>query len=81
MTPVWDEAINCCSYRTPEIEAMIAGRIAELGEAAGKDLTCPVDPDACADARARYDAWAPRLLHPRCLAAERVERPWWRFWR
>jgi hypothetical protein len=81
VTPVFDEAVNCCSYRSPEITAMVARRTAELSESNGRDLSCPVDPDSCVHARERYGAWAPRLLHPACLAAERSERSWWRFWR
>ncbi len=80
VTPVWDEAVNCCSYRTPEIEAMVDARIAELSQAMGTDLTCPVDPGACGAARKRYGAFALRLLHPKCLAAEPPSRPWWRIW-
>jgi hypothetical protein len=79
VTPVWDEAVNCSSYRNPEIEALVQGRIAELSEAADTDYTCPVDPDGCAQARERYGEWAPRLLHPACLAAPSPARPWWRF--
>jgi hypothetical protein len=80
VTPVWDEAVNCSSYRSEEIEALVGARIAELSETAGADYTCPVDPDACARARERYGDWAPRLLHPACLAAPPPERPGWRFW-
>jgi hypothetical protein len=80
VTPVWDEAVNCCSYRSEEIEALVRARVAELSRAAGVDYRCPIDPDACARARERYGEWAPRLLHPACLAAPPPERPWWRFW-
>jgi len=81
VNPAWDEAINCCSYRTPEIEAMIESRIAELGEADGVDYTCPVDAQACVQARRRYgEQWAPHLLHEACLSASPRPRPWWRFW-
>jgi hypothetical protein len=58
----------------------VAARIAELSRAAGTDYTCPLDADACARARGRYGAFAPRLLHPSCLAAPSPPRPWWRFW-
>lgn len=81
VTPVWDEAVNCSSYRNAEIEARVKARIAELGEAAGVDYTCPVDPEACAEARERYGRWAPRLLHPACLEADPPEPPWWQIWR
>jgi hypothetical protein len=81
VTPAWDEAVNCCSYRNREIEALVQARIAELSAAAGTDYTCPLDPDACARARERYGEWAPRLLHPVCLVAPEPPRPWWRFWR
>jgi hypothetical protein len=30
VTPVWDEAVNCCSYRNQKIEALVRARIAEL---------------------------------------------------
>jgi hypothetical protein len=78
-TPVWDEAVNCCSYRNQEIEALVRARIAEVSEADQVDYTCPLDRDGCARARQRYGEWAPRLLHPTCLAAPSPARPWWRF--
>jgi hypothetical protein len=79
VTPVWDEAVNCCSYRNQEIEALVRARIAELSKASNVDYTCPLDPDGCARARERFGEWAPRLLHPTCLAAPPPARPWWRF--
>jgi hypothetical protein len=81
VTPVWDEAVNCCAYRNEEIEARVQARIAELSEAAGVDYRCPLVPDECARARERFGAWAPRLLHPTCLATPPSPRPWWRLWR
>jgi len=81
VSPAWDEGVNCCSYRSAEIEAFVATRVGELSEAAGHDFSCPVDANACVKARERYGALAPRLLHPRCLAANAQPRPWWRFWR
>lgn len=80
VTPAWDEAVNCCHYRTPEIASMVRARIEALAGGGGLDGACPVDAGACAAARVRYGAWAPRLLHPDCLAAEPEGRPWWRFW-
>jgi hypothetical protein len=80
VTSAWDEAVNCCSYRNEEIEAKVRARIAALSEAAGVDYTCPLDPAACAEVRERYGEWAPRLLHPDCLAAPAPDRPWWRPW-
>jgi hypothetical protein len=79
VTPVWDEAVNCCGYRNQQIEALVRARIAELSAAANADYTCPLDPDGCARARQRFGEWAPRLLHPTCLAATPPARPWWRF--
>lgn len=81
VTPVWDEGINCCSYRNEEIEGLVRARIAELSASAGVDYTCPLAAEACSQARERYGAWAPRLLHPECLAAASPGRPWWQFWR
>lgn len=81
VTPVWDEAVNCCSYRNEEIEALVRARAEELSATVGDDYTCPVDPAGCARARERFGEWAPRLLHPACLAARTPERPWWQFWR
>lgn len=81
VTPVWDEAVNCCRYRNEEIEGLVRARIAELSEAAAVDYTCPVDSAACARARERYGVWAPELLHPDCLGAPAPERPWWHFWK
>jgi hypothetical protein len=79
VTQVWDEAVNCCSYRNAGIEALVRARIAELSEADDVDYACPLDPDGCARARERFGAWSPRLLHPSCLAAPAPARPWWRF--
>lgn len=76
----WDEGQNCSSYRNDDIAARIAARVAERGELEGRDYTCPVDPAACAGAHERYGPYADRLLHSRCLAAERPTRPWWRPW-
>jgi hypothetical protein len=81
VTPAWDEAVNCCRYRNEKIEALVKGRIAELSESAHVDYTCPVDPEGCARAGQRYGEWAPRLLHPACLAARPPGHPWWRFWK
>jgi hypothetical protein len=81
VTPVWDEAVNCCRYRNEEIEARVRARIDELSRAAGVDYTCPIDPDACAQARRRYGEWAPHLLHPTCLEAPPGRRPWWKLCR
>jgi hypothetical protein len=80
INPAWDEAVNCSSYRTPEIERRVQARIRERGLADGVDYTCPIEADACAKARARYGEYAERLLHPDCLHAESRVRPWWRFW-
>jgi hypothetical protein len=76
----WDEAKNCCSYRNPEIAALIRRRVEEQEAADSESYTCPVDPNACASARERYGGRAERLLHPDCLAAEAVPRPWWKLW-
>jgi hypothetical protein len=81
VTPVWDEAVNCDSYRNEKIETLVKRRIAELSEAAHMDLSCPIDPRGCAQARQRYGAFAPGLLHPACLAARPAERRWWQLWR
>lgn len=81
VTPAWDEGVNCCSYRNAEIEALVVARITELSDAAGRDLSCPVDPSACVKARERYGDLAPRLLHPLCLGASPGPNPWWKFWR
>jgi hypothetical protein len=80
VTPVWDEAVNCCSYRNPRIEALVRARIDELSQADQVDYACPLDPEGCARARERFGEWAPRLLHPTCRAAPPPARPWWRFW-
>jgi hypothetical protein len=76
----WDEEVNCCRYRNREIEAMIAARIAEREAADARSYACPIRPDACVEARERYGPYADRLLHPRCAAAERTPRPWWKLW-
>jgi len=78
--PVWDEAVNCSSYRNAQIAAKVAARIEEQSAADGTDYMCPIDADACAAARKRYGAYAERLLHPACLAAEASPRPWWVRW-
>ena len=76
----WDEGVNCSRYRNPEIEALVADRIAEREAADAASYACPIRPDACVEARERYGPYADRLLHPRCAAAERPPRPWWKFW-
>ena len=81
LTPVWDEAVNCCSYRNQRIEALVRARIDELSQADQVDYACPLDPAGCARSRERFGEWAPRLLHPTCLTAPPPARPWWRFWR
>lgn len=80
VAPVWDEAVNCPAYRTPEIEALVTARSAALALRDGTDYGCPVEPQACAEARQRYGALAPRLLHPACLAAPQRARPRWLSW-
>ena len=80
LSGTWDEAKNCCSYRNPEIAALIRRRIEEAEIADSESYACPVHPDACVDARERYGVWADRLLHPQCLAAQGRPRPWWKFW-
>ncbi len=80
LSGAWDEAKNCCSYRNPEIAALIRRRVEAEEVADSENYTCPVDPNACVNARERYGARAQRLLHPQCLAAEAVPRPWWKFW-
>jgi len=78
--PAWDEAINCSSYRSAEIERRVTARIAERGAQDAVDYSCPIDPKGCARARQRYGAHADRLLHPACLAAEVPSQPWWKLW-
>ncbi|MBW2274168.1 MAG: hypothetical protein JRG96_12920 [Deltaproteobacteria bacterium] len=80
VTGAWDEAINCCDYRSPEIRALVEGRIEEQASLDGVSYACPLEPAACVAAKERYGALADRLLHPRCLAAEGQRRPWWKFW-
>ena len=79
-TAAWDEGVNCIRYRNPEIEALVAKRIAEREAADAERYTCPIRPDECADARERYDGYADRLLHPLCADAQRPPRPWWKPW-
>lgn len=76
----WDEAIDCPSYRSLEIEARVRARIDALAAADGVDYTCPIEPDACVAAGKRYGGFAPRLLHSACLAAEPARKPWWKLW-
>jgi hypothetical protein len=76
--PVWDEAVNCSSYRSAEIERRVTARIAERGAEDGVDYSCPIDPEGCARARERYGARAERLLHPACLSADAPAPPWWK---
>lgn len=60
----WDEGNNCNSYADPVIEAKVDSRTAE----AYPGFSCPIDPGACHQARARYGRFARHLLHPLCLA-------------
>jgi hypothetical protein len=76
----WDEGVNCNRYRNPEIEALVARRIAEREAADAERYTCPIRPEECADVRERYGRYADRLLHPLCGAASRPPRPWWKLW-
>jgi len=80
VSPMWDEAVNCPRYRTPEIEASVSARVAALSTRDGVDYSCPLDARACVEARERYGELAPRLLHPACLNAQQAAHPWWRFW-
>ena len=76
----WDEGVNCTRYRNPEIEALVAKRIAEREAEDAEIYTCPIRPEECAAARERYDRYADRLLHPLCASAQRPPRPWWKPW-
>lgn len=69
VSPVWDEAVNCSSYRSPEIAALVRRRISSLEQQHGVDYHCPVNAAACAQAQLRYGELARHLLHPSCLAA------------
>jgi hypothetical protein len=80
VTGAWDEGVNCIQYRSPEIEALVAKRIAEREAADAERYTCPIRPEECADARERYGRYADRLLHPLCASAQRPPRPWWKLW-
>lgn len=70
VSSAWDEAVNCPRYRSEAIAERVRQRVAALG----REYRCPVRPVACVEARERYGDRAERLLHPRCLEAE---RPWW----
>lgn len=76
----WDEGSNCSRYRSPEIERRIERRIEDRAASDALDYSCPIEPDACAQARARYRLYAERLLHPSCIGVEAIPRPWWRPW-
>ncbi len=80
LSGAWDEAKNCSRYRNAEIAALIRGRVQEQEVIHSEVYACPVDPNECVYARERYGPRAERLLHPRCLVAEPVPRPWWKFW-
>ncbi len=57
----WDESINCNRFRPGDFEVNVLNHIKELG------MTCPVEPEKCVDAAARYGELRNHLLHPTCL--------------
>ena len=62
----WDEGNNCNSYADPIIEDKVQTRIHNVDP----DFVCPLDPEACSNAREKYGVFAKYLLHPACLTAE-----------
>jgi hypothetical protein len=76
----WDEGVNCSRYRNPALASLVEARVAELEAQEGGTYSCPITPDACAQARVHYGPYAERLLDPRCFAAEPERRRRWWFW-
>jgi hypothetical protein len=61
----WDEGNNCNSYRTPIIQDKILARIRRIR----RDYACPLQPQACVEARGKYGIYARQVLHLQCLSA------------
>ena len=59
----WDEGNNCNSYADPVIEEKVENRIAEIYPG----YSCPLNIEACIEARDRYGIYAHAILHPACL--------------
>ena len=80
VTAAWDEGSNCSRYGSQDIEKLVIARVRERELHDGVDYDCPLEPDACVQARERYGAYAARLLHPECASAEPERRRWWALW-
>ena len=66
----WDEGNNCNSYADLIIEEKIKRRIEEIYPG----YSCPVNVDACIEAKDRYGKYSRKLLHPACLVTKHDER-------
>ncbi len=80
LSGAWDEGLNCSRYRNEEIRERVAARVRERELLDAADYACPIEPEPCARARERYQHYALRLLHPRCLVAPAEPRAWWKLW-
>ncbi|MFC6672729.1 hypothetical protein [Marinobacterium aestuariivivens] len=60
----WDEGNNCNNYRTPIIQDKVLARIRRIR----RDYVCPMQSQACVEARGKYGPYAPQVLHPQCLS-------------
>ncbi len=61
----WDEGNNCNSYQDPVIEKKVESRIKRVAPG----YACPLNKQACSEAKARYGRYARYLLHPACLTS------------
>ena len=64
----WDEGINCSVFLTPELEILVANRIAQALKGTQFQPSCPVDPAQCDELVAKYGPLGRYILHPRCFA-------------
>lgn len=62
----WDEANNCNSYASTELEEKATRRSREVYE----NFRCPMLSEECSRAREKYGEYATMILHPRCLNSQ-----------
>lgn len=83
VNPAWDEAVNCQTYRNPEIAILVNRRILQQKLQGGGDQICPIKPKACDEAASHYGEYRYDVIHPRCLESAPASKPWWKWsqWR
>lgn len=79
INPAWDEAVNCQTYRNPEIAILVNRRILQQSLQNGGDQVCPIKPKACYEAASHYGEYRYDVIHPRCLESAPASKPWWKW--